>query len=212
MPHEISRFRWLKHLVQYFALKKLTGWQLEFSVYRSRHVLPISFRNCLWWTFSVRYLVDYLHPVEGKYFAPFTTSQIFPLCLYIASSKEMSLGMNWGMSQSQLDGVTDDDTMHLFQSPCQPGRLPWLTNYKTHKRLACFQRLWLLRGSAFLVTRVNLHVHFILRLWMCRSLSLIILYILKNSAMFNARLNPMRPEEIGEKNRRFILSMLCSYH
>ena len=142
----------------------------------------------------------------------------------------MSLGMNWGMSQSQLDGVTDDDTMHLFQSPCQPGRLPWLTNYKTHKRLACFQRLRLLRGSAFLVTRVNLHVHFILRLWMCRSLRLItsyyvlrlvsfitsyyliILYILKNSAMFNARLNPMRPEEIGEKNRRFILSILCSYH
>ena len=111
----------------------------------------------------------------------------------------MSLGMNWGMSQSRLDGITDDDTMHLFQSPCQPGRLPWLTNYKTHKHLACFQRLQLLRGSAFHVTRVNLHVHFILRVWMCRSLRLIILYILKNSAMFNARLNPVRPEEIGEK-------------
>ena len=70
-----------------------------------------------------------------------------------------------------------------------------------------FQRLRLLRGTALIVTRVNLHVDFTLCVWICRSWHLIILNIVKGNAMFNTRLNPMRPEAVGEKqNRPFILS------
>ena len=87
--------------------------------------------------------------VEGKYFAHLTTSQIFPLCLYIASCKEKRLGMNWGMSQSRPEGATDNNTMHHFQSRYQSGRLTWVTNYKALKRLACVQRLRLLRPIYF---------------------------------------------------------------
>ena len=70
-----------------------------------------------------------------------------------------------------------------------------------------FQRLRLLRGTALIVTRVNLHVDFTLCVWICRSWHLIILNIVKGNAMFNTRLNPMRPEAVGEKkNHPFILS------
>ena len=69
-----------------------------------------------------------------------------------------------------------------------------------------FQRLRLLRGTALIVTRVNLHVGFTLCVWICRSWHLIILNIVKGNAMFNTRLNPMRLEAVGEKqNRPFIL-------
>ena len=111
--------------------------------------------------------------------------------------------------------------MHHFQLPRHPRRLPWVSNYKAKARswytplfvpyasrvFFFFQRLRLLRGTALIVTRVNLHVDFTLCVWICRSWHLIILNIVKGNAMFITRLNPMRPEAVGEKqNRPFILS------
>ena len=113
--------------------------------------------------------------------------------------------------------------MHHFQLPRHPRGLPWVSNYKVKARswytplfvpyasrvffFFFFQRLRLLRGTALIVTRVNLHVDFTLCVWICRSWHLIILNIVKGNAMFNTRLNPMRPEAVGEKqNRPFILS------
>ena len=114
--------------------------------------------------------------------------------------------------------------MYHFQLPRHPRRLPWVSNYKAKARswhtplfvpyasrvfffFLFFQRLRLLRGTALIVTRVNLHVDFTLCVWICRSWHLIILNIVKGNAMFNTRLNPMRPEAVGEKqNRPFILS------
>ena len=55
-------------------------------------------------------------------------------------------------------------------------------------RLTCVQRLQLLRGTASVVTRVNLHVDFILRV----NLSFVTPYYLKYleiHAMLNTRLN-----------------------
>ena len=66
--------------------------------------------------------------MEGKYFAPFTTSQIFYLCLHITSSKEMGLGMNRGMPQSRREGISDDHKMHIFQSVCMSSREVAMSN------------------------------------------------------------------------------------
>ena len=55
---------------------------------------------------------------------------------------------------------------------------------------------------AVVVARVNLHVHFILCVWIRHSWHLIILDILKGYAISNTWLNPMKLELIGEKNRR----------
>ena len=100
----------------------------------------------------------------------------------------MRLGMNWGMSQSRLVGITDNVKMHHFQSLYQPRRLRWVLNYKAKARwwytpqfvpyASCvfffFQSLRLLRGTAFTVTRVNIVLT--LRVWIDCGSGAIILF------------------------------------
>ena len=106
---------------------------------------------------------------------------------------------------------------HVTQGGCHEYRITKQKHARDIHHCSChtllafffffFQRLRLLRGTALIVTRVNLHVDFTLCVWICRSWHLIILNIVKGNAMFNTRLNPMRPEAVGEKqNRPFILS------